>query len=161
MLKKFGIATYLALATFILTIISWILYGVSVSAAGYFHQVPVAFVVLFTIFALLCLLLAIAISFIPKKGALEKILPIVQSILLIGASVFLISTALNIIGSRAEGFGYIFFSDANLAGEVKTADNLHSASLSITTFIFYLVTWLVSVITPFFSLTKKPEQVSE
>ncbi len=156
MLKKLGIGSYLAIVTFVLTIVSWIVYGVSVNAAGYFHNVSVAYVVLFTIFALLCLLAAIGLSFVPKKeGIVAKILPIAQSILLVGACVFLISCSINIIGARAEGLGYIYFSDSNVLSEVQTQDNLHSASLSITAFIFYLVTWLFSVVTPFFGLTRK------
>lgn len=161
MLKKLGIGTYLALATFVLTIVSWIIYGVSVNAAGYFHNVPVSYVVLFTIFALLCLLAAIGLSFVPKKeGIVNKILPIVQSVFLVGACVFLISCSINIIGTRAEGLGYIYFSDSNVLSEVQTQDNLSSAALSITSFVFYLVTWLFSIVTPFFSLTKKEKEVT-
>jgi hypothetical protein len=155
MLKKLGIGAYLALGTFVLTIVSWIIYGVSVTAPGYFHSVSVSYVVLFSIFALLCYAASIALSFVKVEGTLAKVLPIIQSILLVGACVFLISNAINIIGARAEGWGYIYFSDSNVLSEVQTADNMSSAALSITSFIFYLVTWAFSLATLFFNLTKK------
>ncbi len=161
MLKKLGIGAYLALGTFVLVIVSWIVYGVSVTAPGYFHNVSVGFVVLFSIFALLCYAISIALSFVKVDGILGKILPIVQSVLLVGASVFLISCAINIIGARAEGWGYIYFSDSNVLSEVQTADNMSSAAKSITSFIFYLVSWVLSIVTLFFSLTKKNAEATE
>lgn len=158
-LNKLGIGSYLILATFLLTIVSWIIYGAGVLAEGYFHYVSVPFVILFNIFTLLCLALAFALTFFPKQNnILDKILPIVQSALLIGAVVFLMANAINIIGARAEGLAYVFFSNDDVSAEVQTAANLSSAKLSITGFVFYLVTWLVAVITPFFALGKKEVQ---
>ena len=162
MLKKLGIGSYLALATLVLLIVSWILYGGSISSAGYFHGVSVSFVVLFNVFSLILLLAVIGLDFVPAKdGILGKIIPLVQSVLLIGVVVFLMSNSINIIGARAEGLGYIFFSNADVSAEVQTPENLSSAALSITTFVFYLVTWLVAVVTPFFSLGKKKTEAAE
>ena len=46
MLKKLGIGAYCAFATLILAVVSWIIYGVNVTSAGYFHNESVPSVVL-------------------------------------------------------------------------------------------------------------------
>lgn len=162
MLKKLGIASYLSLATLVLLVVSWIIYGVSVGSAGYFHGVSVPFVVLFNVFSLVLLLAVIGLDFVPAKdGIIGKIIPIVQAVLAIGVIVFMMSNSINIIGARAEGLGYIFFSNADVSAEVQTPENLSSAALSITSFVFYLVTWLVAVVTPFFSFGKKKAEAAE
>jgi len=158
-LKKCGVGSYLTCLAFLLTIVSWILYGVNVNSAGYFQGQSVPFVVLFNIFALLCFLLALVLAFLPTKTPLlNKVFFILQSVLLIGGAIFLMANAINFIGARAQGLGFIFGADDN-AKAGFTADDYQSAMSSIVTFLFYLVTWLIALIAPFFSLTRKEKPV--
>lgn len=160
MLKKLGIGAYCAFATLILAVVSWIIYGVNVTSAGYFHNESVPSVVLFTIFAILCEALVIAALFLPKKeGILGKILPIVQSSLSVLAVFFLMFAAMRIIGARAQGLGYILGADSNAQAEFTAAD-FSSATMAIVAFIAYLVSSIAAVVTPFFGFEKK-EKVAE
>ena len=155
MLKKLGIGAYIACAVVVLTIVSWILYGANVAGAGYFQGQDVGFVVLFSIFAILCEVAAVAIAlFAPKDGMVGKVCGILESALLVGGIVFLMANGMNIIAARAQGLGYLFGSDDNVAAEF-TADDFASANLAIVSFVFYLVTWLFAAVVPFFGLTKK------
>jgi hypothetical protein len=157
MLKKLGIGAYIACPVVVLSIVSWILYGINVAGAGYFHNQGVPFVVLFSIFAILCELGAIAIAlFAPKDGTIGKVCSFVETALLLGGIVFLMSCGMNIISARAQGLGYIFGADANAAAEF-TMDDFNSAVLSIVSAVFYIVTCLIAIAVPFFGLTKKEE----
>jgi len=157
MLKKLGIGAYIACVVVVLTIVSWILYGINVTGSGYFKGQGVPFVVLFSIFAILCEVGAVAIAiFAPKDGTIGKICSFVETALLIGGIVFLMATGMNIISSRAQGLGYIFGADANVAAEF-TADDFNSAVMAIVSAVFYLISWLVAVVAPFFGLAKKEE----
>lgn len=157
MLKKLGIGAYLACATIVLAIVSLIIYSANVAGEGYFHNQSVPNVVLFTIFAIICELCAIVLGFIKKDGMLGRIINILQSILLVGGIVFLMSAGILIIGARAQGLGFIFGADENARAEFKAADYA-SANGAITSFVFYMVTWLISAVVPFFGITKKEKE---
>lgn len=154
MLKKLGIGAYIACGTILLAVISWIIYGANVLGAGYFQGQGVPFVVLFTILAIVCECLAIVLGFVKKDGIVGKVLGVLQSLLLVGGIVLLMSSALLIIGNRAQGLGFIFGADENARAEF-TADDYASAGGAIISFVFYMVSWLVAVFVPFFKITKE------
>ena len=159
MLKKLGVGAYLACATIVLTIVSWIIYGANVLGDGYFHNQGVPYVVLFSIFAIVCEALALCLGFLKKDGVVGKVISIVQSVLLVGAIVFIIASAINIIGARAQGLGFLFGADENARAEFTAAD-FASATGAIVSFVFYMVTWLVALFVPFFGITKKEAKVA-
>lgn len=150
-----SIGNILTVVTLILTIISVAMYGASVSMPGYFIGTGDSLVFLLSVLVIVFLALIICMNFIKFKGVLGNVESIVKDVLIVVSSLFLMIVLMNFIGSRIEGFSYIFF--ANDAGkeEIQTAENMASAQAAINAIIVYAVTWLVSIVSSFFSMEKK------
>ena len=62
---------------------------------------------------------------------------------------------INLVASRVDGLGYIYFSNADVAKEVQTAANMASAQSAIWSMGLLGAAMLVAVVAAFFSIRKK------
>jgi len=148
--RKLSVGKIFAAIAVVLTIVSLILYLVNVSAAGYFQNAAVKNEVLFSVLAIAALVLALVIANV-LGGKAGKIL---TGILQIAAPVLLALCLINLIAGRVDGLGYIFFSNADVALEVQTAENLASANMAIYAMVGYGVSMILAMITAFFTLNR-------
>lgn len=156
-IKKQRIGNWITLVTLILTIVSFIIYGVNCNSVGYFKGNVSTVVILLSIFTLIILIAACVLPQLKMKEMVGKILSILTDILRIAAPVMLFASMLLFIGSRIEGLAYIFFSDKNVLAEVQTPENLSSANSAITGFIFYGISAIIALVATFFSANRKEE----
>ena len=151
MKKLLSPSNILACISFILALVFVILYAVNVSAEGYFQGIKAQNVVLFAILAMVFDLLVIVLPLLPAQGIAGKILGICGSVCKVLVPVFLVLGALNLLGARLEGLGYIYFSNVDVAKEVATPANLASASIAISAISTGLGSAIVSIVGSFFS----------
>ena len=158
MVKKiFSLSNIFACATFLLALVALILYAINFNVNGYFQGVRANNLVLLFILVMVFDLLIIGRSFLKFEGILEKVLDGVVWVLKVLVPLFLIIGTLKLIQSRIEGFGYIFFSNVDVAKEVATPANLASAGVSITALVFGILATVVGIVGAFF-LPKKEEE---
>lgn len=158
MVKKiFTLSNIFACATFLFALVVLILYAVNFNTNGYFQGVRANNLVLLFILVMVFDLLIIGRSFVKVQGILDKVLDCATWTLKVLVPLFLIIGTLKLIQSRIEGFGYIFFSNVDVAKEVATPANLASAGVSITALVFGILAALVGIVGAFF-LPKKEEE---
>ena len=154
MLKKISVGGWITCAAALLTLVSLIVYASNIASAGYFQGASVTNLVLFAVLAIILYLAAIAVKlFVPADAASE----LISGILRIAAPVLIAAAAIALIGSRVEGLGFIYFSNADVALEVQTPANLASASAAITSMVLFGVSMLVGIVAAFLRLTKKTD----
>lgn len=164
LLKKQGIAAYLALVATILGLVAVIIYSVNIgSVASYWYQTDNGTIIALSVVGILLYPIAIVVANLGVKfGEGNKVIKlaadILASCLLVLATVFLLISAMLFLEDRVEGLAYIYGSDADVAGEVQTPDNLHYGSQAITGIVFYLIAWLAGTVSCFVSLTKKEKK---
>ncbi len=87
---------------------------------------------------------------------LSLILNVQRKVVLQILSPALVSYALiNFVSQQASGLGYIFFSNADVSKEVRTAANLSSAYSAITCMVILGIAILIGMTAAFFRLNKK------
>ena len=150
-----------ACLTTILSLIMLILYAVNVGGEGFYHGANVDNFVLLSILALVFSLLIIGLSLAPVKGVAAKVVNIVVMVFKVLVPVFLFIVLLAFVASRIEGFGYIYFANADVAKEVQTPANLASASGAITTIVFGALAAITGVVGAFFLPKENKEAVAE
>ena len=150
-----SIGNILTVVTLILTIVSVAMYGSSVSMPGYFVGAGDSLIYLLSAFVIIFLALVICMNFVKFKGALGYVENIVKDVLIVVSALMLMIVFMNIIGSRIEGFSYIFFANDAGKDEIQTPENMASAQAAINAIIVYVVTWFVSIVSSFFSMEKK------
>ena len=155
MIKKLSVGAWITCLAVIASIVSIILYNSNLAAEGYFKNADVTNVVLFSILAIAALLAAIIIKLIDLDGIAAKIADICAGICQIAAPVLLAANTINIVAARVQGLGYIYFSNADVAMEVQTPENLASASGAITCIVFFAIAMVIALIGAFCSLRKK------
>lgn len=88
------------------------------------------------------------------NGAAGKILSAITDLLRIAAAVLFIASLMGFVSTRVEDLGYIFGSNENVLGEIRTEENIRSAYTVIAGLVFYVVTWLVALAACFCGMTK-------
>ena len=146
--KKFSIGAWITCCAAVLALIALIVYAINVGAAGYFQGASVRNLVLFSILAIVLLAAAIVIGQLKFDGVVGKVLKLV-------APVLLAACLINLISARVEGLGFIYFSNADVALEVQTTENLSSATGSIAAMVCYGVSMLAAIIAAFTNVWKK------
>ena len=73
----------------------------------------------------------------------------------IAAPALVVASVVSLIAARAEGMGFILFSNPEVLKEVQTPANMSSVSLTIATIILLVVTMLLGWIGAFCDLKKK------
>ena len=148
-MKKISAGMVIAVISIVLTIVATVLYNANVTTAGYFQNATVTNLMTLSIAAIATLAVAIVLS-VAVKG--NKVVDIVVGLLQIATPAILAVCALWLVAGRAEGLGYIYFSNADVALEVGTAENLASASTAVKSIALYGASMLVAVIGAFFSI---------
>lgn len=159
--KKVTVSSCITLGAFILGLVGFIIYLVNGSASGYFKGSNEASVILLSILALVALAASIALSFFDFKGVGGKAVPIVIGVLRIASAILIVSALVLFITSRAQGLAYILASDDNVKDEIQTPENMASAYGAIAGFIFYILTWVVTLVACFFKPQKELNEVKK
>ena len=150
MFKKFSAGAWIACCAAILALVSIILYNINIGREGYFQNASVTNYVPWCALALALLLLATAFG---QAG--NKVLDLLSGCCQIAAPALLAMSLINLVASRIEGLGFIYFSNADVLLEVQTPANLSSASTAITNMVVLGVAMLVAILSAFFTLRRK------
>ena len=156
MMKKFSVGMCFAAVAALFTIVSLIVYSVNVGSEGYFQNATITNLVLFCVLAAVALVAAIALAFVNlPAGPAELGVNLVTGALQIIAPALLAVCLINLIAGRAEGLGFIYFSNADVLLEVQTPENLASASGAIASMVVLGISTVVGIIASFINI-KKP-----
>lgn len=140
---KLSVGSYILASSAILALVSMIIAIVSCSPEGFaIVQMPV--IILFSIFAIVLILGAVAFS--TWKG--DGILP---TIMLLGAVVLLSLTLFNLIDGKQDVLGTVMFSDL----EKGHAPTEFACYVGFTSMIFYIITIVVAAVGTFFPTVRK------
>lgn len=153
--------TILLALSVLLGLIGLILYGVNVSAAGYFHGMSVSSIVLAGIFALLFGVAAIASGLFTFKGNVDKAVSGLRSVLTILVPVLFMVCLMAFITSRAYGISVLLFSNADVVAENSTPENMASVGVAITGIVFFLIATLSGIVGNFFRFIRKDSKPVE
>ena len=155
MLKKISVGGWIACAAALLTLVSLIVYSSNIGAECYFKNASVSGLVLWTILALVMLVVAIVLKTLDLSDGAAKAIDLIVGALQIGAPVLLALPLINLIAARVEGLGFIYFSNADVILEVQTPANLASATGAIASMVCFGVAMLAALIAAFCNLRKK------
>lgn len=153
MIKKLSVGAWITCLAVIASIVSVVLYTSNINSEGYFKNAEVTNLMLFSILAIAALLCAIILKLISDN----KIVDIVAGLFQIAAPVLLALNLINLIASRVEGLGFIYFSNADVALEVQTPANLASATGTITNMVVFGVAMVIAIIAAFTCLRRQTD----
>ena len=154
-IKKQSAGVWVNLIAAILAVASLIVYGVNISSEGYFQNASVSSMINYGIPAIILLVLVIVLAQLKLTGGAAAAVEIISGAMRIAVPVLLTLCLINLISARAEGLGYIYFSNADVTLEVQTPENLSSATGTIANMICLAVSAVVAMAAAFFRLTKK------
>lgn len=154
-IKKQSAGVWVNLIAAILAVASLIVYGVNISSEGYFQNATVSSMMNYGIPAIILLVLVIVLAQLKLTGSAAAAVEIISGAMRIAVPVLLTLCLINLIAARAEGLGYIYFSNADVTLEVQTPENLSSATGTIANMICLAVSAVVAMAAAFFRLTKK------
>ncbi len=154
-LKKQTVGNYIAAGAALTGLIAFILYLINGTATGYFKGTNESSVIVMSIFAILALCGAIALSQFKFEGKVGDVSNIGVGVLRVVGAVLLVASLILFISSRAEGLAFIFGSNKDVIAEVQTPENMSSAGVAIAGFVFYIIAWLASVVASFFKIVKE------
>lgn len=154
-IKKFSVGAWITLAAAVLSIVSIIVYSVNVNSAGYFQNAAVSNLILLCVLAALALAAAVALGQVKLSGPASTAVELVTGALQIVAPVLLMLCLGNLVAARAEGLGFIFFSNSDVILEVQTPDNMASATGTIANMVCLGVAMLVGIVGAFCGMRKK------
>jgi len=147
-LLSVSIIMYMAIA--LLSLVSLIVYSINIASKGFFQGASVPGVVALSLVTFFLSLVVVASTFCEADGLLNKVLEIVLAVIKVVVPCLLLIVTIKIVGQRVDGFGYIFFSNADVKKEVATKANLSSAYGSIAAIICFCVTGITSIVASFF-----------
>ncbi len=155
MLKKMSVGAWITCCAAILIIVSLIVYSANVSGEGYFQGRSVNGVTLWLIIAAVLLVCAIALKLLNLKGSAATSADLASGLMQIGAPVLVALSLINLIASRVEGLGFIYFSNADVIKEVQTPANMASGTGAIASMVVMGVALVVAIVAAFCGLRKK------
>ena len=150
-MKKLSVGAWITCIAVVLAIVAFFVYSGNISGEGYYKDAAVNNLPLMVWGAVAAL--AVAVALCVAKGG--KVTEILSGVLRIGAPALLAWALMNLIAGRVDGLGYIYFSNADVAKEVQTADNMASAQSAIWSMGLLGAAVLIAVVAAFFSLRKK------
>ena len=154
-MKKITLGMCCTCVAAVLAIVSLIVYSVNVGGEGYFQNATITNLVLFCVLAAVALVAAIALAFVNvPAGPAELGVNLVTGALQIIAPALLALCLINLIAGRAEGLGFIYFSNADVLLEVQTPENLASASGTIASMVVLGISTVVGIIASFINIRK-------
>ncbi len=157
MLKKLSVGAWITVLAALMVLVSLIVYSANVSGEGYFQGKSVSGMTLWLILAVVLLLAAIALKMLSLKGTAASCADLVSGLCQIGAPVLVALSLINLISSRVEGLGFIYFSNADVIKEVQTPANLASGSGAIAGMVIMGIALALCIIAAFCSLRKKAQ----
>ena len=155
MLKKMSAGAWITVLAALLVLVSLIMYSANVSGEGYFQGRSVSNLTLWLILAVVLLLAAVALKLLSLKGTAATCADVVSGLCQIGAPVLVALSLINLISSRVEGLGFIYFSNADVIKEVQTPANLASGSGAIAGMVVMGVALVCCIVAAFCGLRKK------
>ena len=155
MIKKQSVGIWFNIIVAVLTIASVIVYGVNISGDGYFQNASVGNLVAYCVIAVIMLVAVIVLAQPKFTGTAALVTEIISGLLRIAIPVLLMLCLVNLISARAEGLGFIYFSNADVLQEVQTPANMSSATGTIANMICLGVAAIFAMIAAFFTLRKK------
>lgn len=153
--KKQSAGVWVALVAAVLTLASVIVYAVNIGSPGYFQNASVANLIVYSVLAIVLLLAVIALAQLELTGAADTVRSLISGVMQIAVPVLLTLCLANLIAARAEGLGFIYFSNADVILEVQTPENLSSATGSIANMVCLAVAAVSGMVAAFFNLKKK------
>lgn len=153
--KKFSVGAWIALVTAVLALVSVIVYGVNISSEGYFQNASVTNLVLYCVIAIILLVAAAMLGTLEVKGSAATVVELVSGACQIIAPVLLTFCLVNLIAARAQGLGFIYFSNADVILEVQTPANMSSATGTIANMVCLGVTAVAGMVGAFCNVKKK------
>ena len=156
-IKKQSAGVWVNLIAAILALASLIVYGVNISSEGYFQNATVSSMMNYGIPAIILLVLVIVLAQLKLTGGAAAAVELISGAMRIAIPVLLTLCLINLIAARAEGLGYIYFSNADVTLEVQTPENLSSATGTIANMICLAVSAVVAMAAAFFRLNKKAD----
>ena len=127
----------------------------NISSAGYFQNAAVTNQILYSVLAIIMLVVVVVLAQVKAAGAAGTVVELISGLLQIAVPVLLTLCLVNLIAARAEGLGFIYFSNADVLLEVQTPANLSSATGTIANMVLLGVAVLVSMVAAFFRTARK------
>lgn len=155
MIKKQSFGVWFNVIVAVLALASVIVYSVNISGEGYFKGAAVANLIPYCVFAVVMLLVSIGLAQVRLTGTAFAAVEIISGLIRIAAAVLLTLGLVTLISARAEGLGFIYFSNADVLQEVQTPENMASATGTITNMICLGAAAIFSMIAAFFTVRKK------
>ena len=155
MLKKMSVGAWITCCAAILIIVSLIVYSVNIGSDGYFKGRAVNNLTLWMIVAAVLLAGAVAIKQMNLKGSAATCADLASGLMQIGSPVLVALNLINLIASRVEGLGFIYFSNADVIKEVQTPANMASGTGAIASMVVMGVALVVAIVAAFCGLRKK------
>lgn len=154
-IKKFSVGAWITLVAAVMAVVSVIVYAVNIGSAGYFQNAAVSNLIVFCVLAAAALVVAVILGQVKLSGPAGSGLALVQGALQIAAPVLLTLCLANLVAARAEGLGFIYFSNADVILEVQTPANLASATGTIANMVCLAVAAVIGIVGAFCGLRKK------
>mgnify|MGYP001031491361 FL=1 len=154
-IKKFSVGAWITLVAAVTALVSVIVYTVNINSAGYFQNAAVSNLAVFCVLAVVALVAAIVLGQVKLSGPAASAVALVQGALQIAAPVLLTLCLANLVAARAEGLGFIYFSNADVIKEVQTPANLASATGTIANMTCLAAAMAIGLVGAFCTLRKK------
>lgn len=154
-IKKFSVGAWITLVAAVMALVSVIVYTVNIGSAGYFQNAAVSNLTVFCVLAVAALAAAVALGQIKPSGSAASLVELVQGALQIAAPVLLTLCLANLVAARAEGLGFIYFSNADVIKEVQTPANMASATGTIANMVCLAAAMVIGMVGAFCGLRKK------
>lgn len=154
-LKKQSAGVWVALVAAVLALASVIVYAVNIGSIGYFQNASVANMTTYSVLAIVLLLAAIVLGQLKLTGGAATVVELLTGAMQIAVPVLLTLCLANLIAARAEGLGFIYFSNPDVILEVQTPANLSSATGTIASMVCLAVATVSGMVAAFFSFRKK------
>lgn len=150
-IQKLTAGAWITCVCAVLSVAALIAYLCNINSAGYFSGAAVTNLALFAILAALLEAAAVAVSQSKlNPTACELIIGVCQIL----APVLLTLCLINLVAARAEGLGFIYFSNADVALEVQTPANMASAAGTIVNMVLLGVAAVTGMVSAFCTLKK-------
>lgn len=157
LVKKQTVGNWLTLASFLLSLVAFIIYMMNGANPGYFQGTTTALVISVSLFAIILSLATLVVSQFHIEGTIGRVVALATDALQIVVPVLLAVAFFAFVGDRIEGLAYIFGADANTLSEIQTPNNMSSAFTAITGFVFYFLAFVIALVASFF---RTPEDVA-
>ncbi|MBR6954078.1 MAG: hypothetical protein IKH77_03420 [Clostridia bacterium] len=149
-MKKLSVGAWITCIAAVLAIVALFVF-MGNTGSGYFKDNKPANFELYVILGAVALVGAIAL----KTGVDNKWADLAAGVLQVAGPVLLALALITLVGTRVEGLGFIYFSNADVAKEVQTAENLASGSGAIANMVLLGCATLLGIVGAFCNLRKK------